>query len=996
MTFQAVPLDIMKMRNMAQRMQAGGQPEVFPYPDDPEAQNLPPEVVDAQPRGDMTAPDWETDPGFQQEVPEERDESLSPEADPAERIAQIEQEIKVTTARAREERELASAAAIKAADAKSEEAQALVRELEGKAAASKAHLAQLLEEHHTISQAEAPKEAPPVDEAKQKMYESGDFPPNFKIPDEDAALFEATQDARTKALMDRMQGGIDQAAQMGQIPEPEAVARPIREGDELTAGTEQAAAPEMPDDIAAVPAAETPEVGPDMDAQLKAMILKSKMSQGDLNKPEDLGGMQDQLGQMIAKSQASQAEIKTPDVAPSALGSVQPPTESVPSPAESALSTAENVRSPVDTDVTDFGPTIAKILQNFVPPPGQPQPGQPPAPVGASPLEAAMPPPPDQGMTPEQQQALQAQMAGGSPEQLTTQPVQAEQPSPLEQAAQPQGQGGLAPIGMKEALSMSPGAEQGGALPVAAAPAAPVPATPSAIAAQPIKQQPNEMATIMQEYQRKKAELEAKQERILNDLQGKIGGASGSLLALSRGFLAPNLGGQFATGLGNAIGSYQDYNQQQIRNQSLVAQQQLNLAKLQAANLKDDAAMAMLTGGGGGGGGGVGSTQGGGRLGGGGGGLTNITEDRMAAISLFNPKLGTAIRESIQSGRNKYKMSDDGQRVLNIDTMQYEDVTPPRQKQEDIVIGGNTYKMRLSDYDAYLKAQDEGWGQEFLEKLGRAPTTGGRPGQARTEQGGQDTREAAQAGKLPVSEEVREQKKAQAIALGGHEAKTESENRAGVFSAAKAGHDLETSADSMIQIAKANPNAFGILDRAGFWPALGSALEHGAKIGDFGQVGIANFSDLIRKATGSDEDVRAAKEMAAHAMKIQLSFRKTYFQGQGAVSNMESALIPMITPDVNDNPQSLINKANMLKNRGLYDQENAKAYRIWRKENPNGYMDEFDDSPEHEAAVQRLDERSKALLHSAFPGKALPKGARPTKRSRAASPLGKYLDELGD
>jgi hypothetical protein len=989
MTFQAVPLDIMKMRNMAQRMQAGGQPEVFPYPDDPEAQNLPPEVVDAQPRGDMTAPDWETDPGFQQEVPEERDESLSPETDPAERIAQIEQEIKVTTARAREERELASAAAIKAADAKSEEAQALVRELEGKAAASKAHLAQLLEEHHTISQAEAPKEAAPVDEAKQKMYESGDFPPNFKIPDEDAALFEATQDARTKALMDRMQGGIDQAAQMGQIPEPEAVARPIREGDELTAGTEQAAAPEMPDDIAAVPAAEAPEVGPDMDARLKAMILKSQMSQGDLNKPEDLGGMQDQLGQMIAKSQASQAEIKTPDVAPSALGSVQPPTES-------ALPTAENVRSPVDTDVTDFGPTIAKIIRDFVPPPGQGQPGQPPSPLeGAAQAQNMQPAPQNmqpalqdmQGMPPDMQQALQAQMAGGSPEQLTTQPVQAEQPSPLEQAAQPQGQGGLAPIGMKEALSMSPGAEQGGALPVAAAPAAPVPATPSAIAAQPIKQQPNEMATIMQEYQRKKAELEAKQEKILNDLQGKIGGASGNLLALSRGFLAPNLGGQFATGLGNAIGSYQDYNQQQIRNQSLVAQQQLNLAKLQAANLKDDAAMAMLTGSGGGvgGGGGVGSTQGGGRLGGGGGGLTNITEDRMAAISLFNPKLGTAIRESIQSGRNKYKMSDDGQRVLNIDTMQYEDVTPPRQKQEDIVINGQTYKMRLSDYDAYLKAQDEGWGQEFLDKLGRVPTTGGRPGGRAASEGG-DQR--------PVSVEEMGYEKSRRTVEETKKGEANAATREKYINSASEAPGLISDAAALKEIAKTNPHVFGMLQKPTVVHAILGALEEGIQTPG-GSFSVSGLDAAMRKIFGTEEDINAAIVASRFLASMELGAARAMLKGQGAVSDMERRIVKDINGTIRDPAAALIAKANYVMARAEFDVERRELYAEWEDKYPNRSIDRFEMSPEYKHLRTAYD-KTLDNLNAQASGSTKKSSSQPAQKPRAANPMSSMYSEIGD
>lgn len=149
-----------------------------------------------------------------------------------------------------------------------------------------------------------------------------------------------------------------------------------------------------------------------------------------------------------------------------------------------------------------------------------------------------------------------------------------------------------------------------------------------------------------------------------------------------------------------------------------------------------------------------------------------------------------------------------------------------------------------------------------------------------------------------------------------------------IFTDASVAPDLIRSADTLIQLAT-SPNTrrtFGILQQSGFLGALGQLGEDALRVGNF-NIGIPSIETAIRTATRSPAEIRAAEIAASEATRLELNFRKIFYQGTGAVSNAENETVRRLGGSIKDTPEGLIAKAEMIKARAEFDQKVADIFR---------------------------------------------------------------------
>ena len=149
-----------------------------------------------------------------------------------------------------------------------------------------------------------------------------------------------------------------------------------------------------------------------------------------------------------------------------------------------------------------------------------------------------------------------------------------------------------------------------------------------------------------------------------------------------------------------------------------------------------------------------------------------------------------------------------------------------------------------------------------------------------------------------------------------------------IFADASVAPDLIRSADSLIQLAT-SPNTrrtFGILQQSGFLGALGQLGEDALRVGSF-NIGIPSIETAIRTATRSPAEIRAAEIAASEATRLELNFRKIFYQGTGAVSNSENETVRRLGGSIKDTPEGLVAKAEMIKARSEFDQKVADIFR---------------------------------------------------------------------
>mgnify|MGYP006276332951 CR=1 FL=1 len=279
------------------------------------------------------------------------------------------------------------------------------------------------------------------------------------------------------------------------------------------------------------------------------------------------------------------------------------------------------------------------------------------------------------------------------------------------------------------------------------------------------------------------------------------------------------------------------------------------------------------------------------------------------------------------------------------------------QKEYMIPYGGGTRKFPLtpSQYLEYLNANSKGEGDKYINKLFNI-----KPGAAVTTAGGvPKTREESEI--ETAGEKKRVEKRVEAAEA----------TREGLFESSRAARQLIQNSDQIIQLAT-DPNTkniFGVFARPDIIGALGTLVTDGARAGNW-TISLPSVEKAMRTAGATEEEIKAASVAARIFAQNELGFRKMFLSGQGAVSNMEGAIIPRFSGDMSDSPGAAQAKAEMTKARAELDAAAARTLRQWerRPENAKKNFSDFEDSPEYNRLLDAYDAKLKKIMQVHFPG----------------------------
>ena len=449
-----------------------------------------------------------------------------------------------------------------------------------------------------------------------------------------------------------------------------------------------------------------------------------------------------------------------------------------------------------------------------------------------------------------------------------------------------------------------------------------------------------------QNYLRKVDALERQQDALLESLGTRSPGDT--LLSMAQGFLAPTRTGSFGESFGTGIGQLRGSQAAEEKRAEELAKMRLAIGAQQLGTAKERAGMAMadrLLGG-------AGSSVTGAPAAGvpptaptltktsgagappsapaaapaapeGAGSFRAMTGADIARLSMFNPELAKSIENAIKVDQDRFVIAQNGV-VFDRRTAQYISMPVPGQKQEEFTIGGKTYKMTPSQYQQYLNANETGKGQEYLNKLLGAPTTGAPSTEVTA----------------PKTVTEAEVEKAAATTTAQERAKSSVTRRDAILNAAEAAPRMESLSQANLELIKANPDAVGVLAAPGVGNALltllqkvrGSAGVQGTGAGveidtssveealkKLGPSKLPNETDAAYQAR-KQRIIDASSMIVRNLAEMELVAAKSFLKGQGSVSNMERNITKSLGGNISDSRNALLAKAELTMLTSQYDQ----------------------------------------------------------------------------
>ena len=184
---------------------------------------------------------------------------------------------------------------------------------------------------------------------------------------------------------------------------------------------------------------------------------------------------------------------------------------------------------------------------------------------------------------------------------------------------------------------------------------------------------------------------------------------------------------------------------------------------------------------------------------------------------------------------------------------------------------------------------------------------------------------------------------------------------------AKQAQDVKNLSSEAIGIAKAAPNAFKLLSNKDSQirkdiDIIQDAMRRGVST-PWGSFSIP--TDHLAAATElTDTERDALQKFAQIEAQFTLFNRRTWLQGQGAISNGESQTASMLGPQVLDRPEVIQMKAQALELKADFDQKAYADYEKWKDKNPGKLYGKYLVSDDFKAIqddyVSKLDRMNKA------------------------------------
>lgn len=492
------------------------------------------------------------------------------------------------------------------------------------------------------------------------------------------------------------------------------------------------------------------------------------------------------------------------------------------------------------------------------------------------------------------------------------------------------------------------------------------------------------------------------------------------LLALSKGFLAPNPSGSFFSSLGNAADEAGKAQLEQEKENREIAQARLGLAGqkvgLASQQSRDLAARQFLA-----------DMN---KPGAGGVGMAASDEEDDGGIQLFPPNpnfltgkqyiaqqlrlnpgadLAALQKDAIELDRKNIHTTDKA--AFNLGTGKMYPVIG--HGTTNIVIDGQEYPvsegiarkfsiaqargMNKGDWSEYLKIRDmilngiDASAQPPKATAAPAPTAGApapsaAPSKAPTAGQAATTFGTTETPRLPgtKSKSQSEIDKAVETEQAKQRVQDSAKFEATIPEKNDAAREMYSLASRVEQRSRESENFLGIFDRPGLLPALGTALSGGFRTKD-GTFDVKGFESAITKLLPgvSENDIKNINLIAGDLADIELVYTKLRMGGQGPLTEGERAIVRRIGGSVSENPASLLAKMKLVKMRAQYDIDVYSAFNQYMQNKPEGNWREFSIKE-----LPKMRQEYDNLLAKAFKTKAAapssPKGSSPASKSEGA------------
>ena len=171
---------------------------------------------------------------------------------------------------------------------------------------------------------------------------------------------------------------------------------------------------------------------------------------------------------------------------------------------------------------------------------------------------------------------------------------------------------------------------------------------------------------------------------------------------------------------------------------------------------------------------------------------------------------------------------------------------------------------------------------------------------------------------------------------------------------------------------------FGVFERPGFWPQVGTLIE--SSIGIPGAtIGLPQIRKVMTNA-GLPQNLIDQSQFAFSLMaNIQLQISRLG-EGQGAVSDFERSLFGQASITERDNPQTILAKLDMLRARAEFDREVAKAVRGFK-----GNIDDFKGGDEYARMVESYEGKLSNIIENRLSGTVKPSTGVSGRDNRGAA-----------
>lgn len=203
----------------------------------------------------------------------------------------------------------------------------------------------------------------------------------------------------------------------------------------------------------------------------------------------------------------------------------------------------------------------------------------------------------------------------------------------------------------------------------------------------------------------------------------------------------------------------------------------------------------------------------------------------------------------------------------------------------------------------------------------------------------------------------------------------------------KNSYPLIQNAESLLSL-MTNPEtkgAWGYWSNPTYKDAFINFVKDGVKAGNY-SLGIPALGEALRQAGMTTDELNASARAAQIYGEMKTQIAQKAMDGQGSVSNYERSLVTDISAGLDTPLKAAMASAELMKYRGLFDQQSGELYNKWREANPGIASSKFVLSDQYKSLQKDYDKSMIGLREKYF------STSKPTVKPAAPANAAKNTD----